>query len=251
MHRKIFQILLVAAGSLLTLISIFTLLMANLNIGILFTFLVGGVLLIYGLFFPKINRATSRGVGKWIRWAACLGFLCLLALTVFIAIYGQTDTADYHEDAVIVLGAGIHGETVSSPLAYRLDRAFAYWRQNPSAVIVVTGGQGFQEHISEAEAMARYLLQAGVPREKILKEEQATSTYENFQYSKAILDDYFQKPYRAVFITNKFHIYRAGQIAKNAGLDAAHVHAGLLWYTAPPNYLRECAAVAKFWVFGN
>lgn len=166
---KLFRFILVLAGSILLLISIFTLLVANLNIGILFTFLIGGVLLAYGLFFYRIHKFSSHGILKWLRFAIYAGFSGFLALIIFIAAYGQTDTADYQEDAIIVLGAGIHGEAVSLPLAYRLDKAAEYWRKNPKAVIVVTGGQGFQEFITEAEAMERYLLKLGIPQNKILE----------------------------------------------------------------------------------
>lgn len=251
MVSKGLRIALAAFGAAFVLISVFTVLMANWNLGILFTFLAGGAMLVYGLLFHTINRHMAHGFWRWVRYILYAGFFGLLGMVIFLAAYGHMDNATGGEDAIIVLGAAVHGEEVSLPLAYRLDRAAEYWRQNPAAVIVVTGGQGFQEHVSEAEAMARYLQRLGIPQEKILKEEQATSTYENFQYSKAVLDQYFQTDYTVVLVTNHFHIYRAAQLAKRAGLNVRHVHADLLWYTLPPNYLRECAAVIKFWIFGN
>jgi uncharacterized SAM-binding protein YcdF (DUF218 family) len=67
-------------------------------------------------------------------------------------------------------------------------------------VLIVSGGQGRQENIAEALAMGRYLTEKGVPAEQIFKEEKSTSTYENFLFSKDILEQKFPQGYSAVFI---------------------------------------------------
>ena len=173
--------------------------------------------------------------------------LCVEAVLVgFIAYQGVHDTVSYNEDAVIVLGAGVHGDRVSLPLKQRLDKALEYHEKNPEAVIVVTGGRGFQETVTEAEAMEKYLLEKGVEPESVLKEENATSTNENMKFSKVILDDRFGDEYSVAVITNNFHIYRSVRIAKNEGFkDVKHLHAGLQWYNLMPCYLRESLAVIK------
>jgi len=174
-----------------------------------------------------------------------------MGVIIFIAVVGNIDTATFEEDAVIILGAGIRGDMISLPLAYRLNKGIEYINKNPNAVIVVTGGQGPQESITEALAMEKYLISKGIPKNKIIKEEKATSTYENFKFSKLLLDDYFKKPYKVTYITNDFHIYRAGQLAKIAGIDATSYGAELQWYAVPTTYLREFLAVLKLWVFRN
>ena len=221
---------------------------ANFNAGVIITFAFGLFLLAYGLFYRNIKSFTAKGFLKWFRYAVWLGIAFMLSVIAYIAIYGQIDTVDYKEDAIIVLGAGIRGEIITLPLMYRLDKCVEYMHNNPDAVIVVTGGQGPQEDITEALAMERYLLRKGIPGEKILKEEKATSTYENFVYSKAILDKYFNRPYKTAFITNDFHIYRASGIARNVGLESSHMHAKTQWYIIPMTYMREFLAVLKFWV---
>jgi uncharacterized SAM-binding protein YcdF (DUF218 family) len=132
-----------------------------------------------------------------------------------------------------------------------LDKAIAYSQRNPRALIIVSGAQGPQESITEALAMERYLINHGVAPERIIKEESATSTYENMMFSKELLDGILANPYTAVVITNDFHIYRASQMAKKTGLNATHLHAKIDWYAIPQNYLRECLAVVKFWVIGR
>lgn len=112
-------------------------------------------------------------------------------------------------------------------------------------MIVVSGGQGPQESITEALAMERYLIGHGVPSDRIIKEEASTSTYTNLLYSKAILDEYFKGQYRSVIITSDYHIYRAADISDDLGLYSSHIHGSTVWYEAPIRYFREILAIVK------
>ena len=131
-------------------------------------------------------------------------------------------------------------------LERRLAAAAEYCLKNREAVVVVSGGQGPQESITEALAMERYLVEAGIEKESILREEDSASTRENMVNSKRILDEYFGgEAYDTVIITSGYHVYRAQRQAERAGLECRHIHAGLAWYEAPVRYIRECAAVVK------
>ena len=188
---------------------------------------------------------------RWVHRVFLAGVSYLLVVSLFLAFYGNNDTANCKEDALIVLGAAVHGETVSVPLKYRLDRAVEYGRKNPNAVIIVSGGQGSQEMVTEAFAMEQYLKNAGVTN-PIIKEEKATSTYENFLYSKEILDEQFSGEYKVAFVTNDFHIYRSERTAQRAGLsEVTGVHGETAWYNIIHNYLRESLAVTKLWILGT
>lgn len=225
-------------------------LVSNFNLGVILTVCAGLFFLVWGTFYKTIGRLTRKGIPKILKYIV-ISVICMEACLVgFIALYGQVDNVSYSEDAVVVLGAGIRGDRVTVPLAYRLNAAVEYHQQNPDALIVVSGGQGFQETITEAEAMEKYLLRKGVNPEKIVKEEKATSTNENMRFSKEILDRKMGSDYSVVVITNNFHIYRGVQIAKMEGFnDVYHKHAGLKWYNMAPCYLRESLAVLKMWVF--
>ena len=133
-------------------------------------------------------------------------------------------------------------------MASRLERAVEYHQKNPDAVIVVSGGQGKDEKISEALAMERYLVSKGVSADKIIKEDKSTSTYENFEFSAKILSEKFCDDYSLAFITNSFHIYRAERIAESIGVKATHSGADIEWYTVPTNYMRELMALVKYFV---
>ena len=188
----------------------------------------------------------------FVFWVLGIGAMVVVAFVVFLLTFGSTDNVTKKEDAVIVLGAALHGERPSAVLADRLDTAVEYYQQNENAVIVVTGGKGMQENITEAAAMEKYLVNKGVPREKIIKEEKATSTFENFVYSKEILDELFEDKYTVAYITNEYHIYRAGAIAKTTGFENfTHKHSSTRWYSLIPGTLRECLGVMKFWVFNE
>lgn len=172
-------------------------------------------------------------------------------MSCFIAVNGISNRGDFSEDALIVLGCGLHGSTPSANLKDRLDTAVKYYASNPSAVIVVSGGQGPQEDIPEAKAMYDYLVKYGVPEDNIYMEDKSSSTDENFRFSKKILDDVLGDDYSTAFITNDFHIYRAGCIAKLNGLNPSGYGAHTEVFSIFPNYLRESVAVVKLWVTGR
>lgn len=222
---------------------------SNFNLGMMLTVILGALILAYGVFFGAVNAA--HGPLKWLRNLGLAGLGCLLAMSVFLAAYGHIDSKSPDVDAAIVLGAAVHGDAPSLTLTRRLERAAEFHSENPNALIVVTGGKGAQEDISEAEAMRSYLISHGVAADKIILEDRAVSTRENFRFSKALLDERLGEDYRAAVITNDFHIYRAGLLAKSEGFEKiAHLHSRTEWYTWPQNYIRESLAVVKTWIFG-
>ncbi|MCL2219226.1 MAG: YdcF family protein [Chitinispirillia bacterium] len=226
-------------GVLILINAVIVLFTSNFTLGMVLQGFVAAAIILYAFYFKRVPK-----VGHII-----VGAICAIALVfaVFLAVYGKYDNAEYNEDAVIVLGAAIRGEEVGRTLARRLDKAVEYYGKNPGAVIAVCGGQGFQEDITEALAMERYLAVRGVPLEKIIKEEKSTSTYENLSFARDVLTPYFPQGFSGVLITSDFHIYRASRLARYAGISANHIGAPIEWYSIPVNYLREMLAVAKMW----
>ncbi len=197
-----------------------------------------------GYKYEQIRQRTNNPAGKILKAAVYIGLAAVVGLCAFIAVYGNNDTVTYDEDVLIVLGCAVKGEEPSQPLAARLECALEYSRKNPDVFIVVSGGQGTQEDISEAQCMARYLIERGVSEDKIIKEDRATSTNENYRYSKEILDEMFSE-YSVGVVTNDFHIFRAKQLAKINGLEVTMMHAHTPISSSPMMYLREILAVAK------
>jgi uncharacterized SAM-binding protein YcdF (DUF218 family) len=198
--------------------------------------------LLYAAFYCKIPRNVHIAAG-----AACA---IPVIFAAFLMIYGNIDHADYGEDVVIVLGAGLQDGQVGAHLAARLDTALDYLRRNPQALVIVCGGLGASQPVTEAEAMARYLIERGVPPENILLEDRSTTTYENLIFAGEILENRFPDGFRAALITNDFHIFRASVLAQENGIDASPRGAPTPWHSWTVNYLREILAIVNMWVFG-
>ena len=241
--KSLLQKIIIIIGVLLFINAVHMAIIGNIHMGLLVLAALSVAVFIYGMKLDKLKKA------KWLHIAvACLCLVCIV-FSGFLSSYGRNDTVEYNEDALIVLGAGIRGEEPGRALTYRLNMAFVYHMKNPGAVIIVSGGQGPLEAISEALAMERYLIDKGIPAELIIKEENSTSTYENFIFSGEILKRKFPEGFSAAFITNYFHVYRAERIAEYAGLSASHKGADISWYSVPVNYIREMMAVLQFWIF--
>ena len=240
---RITRMLIISFGSLSLVSATVLLFFSNVHIGHFIGIIIDILIILTGIFLDKIPRCCT------------VTFVCVLLLAAVMCsvlfFLGRSDTATYSEDALIVLVAGIRGETPSVIPRGRLDAALEYHKKNPTAVIVVSGGQGPQEDITEARAMHRYLTENGVPSGQIILEEQATSSYENFRFSKALLDNHFDSGYTVAVITNEYHIYRAEATAHKAGIDnITHVHSDTPLFNLIPNIMRECLAVGKAWIFG-
>ncbi len=216
----------------------------NFNIGILVPMIIGVIIAIW-CYLPD-NRII-----KWLKILFMAFVTVLVLLMAFVGIMAHSNSAEFDEEAVIVLGCGLHGTVPSGNLVDRLNKAVEYHGKNPDATIVVSGGQGPQEGCTEAEAMHKYLIENGVPDNIIIEESKATSTNENYRFSKEILDDIFGEGYEVVYITNSFHSYRAGELARLNGLNAKAYNARTKFSSLIPNYCREVFAVIQLWVFGK
>ncbi|MGD7705117.1 YdcF family protein [Microlunatus sp. Y2014] len=104
------------------------------------------------------------------------------------------------------------------------------------------GGQGSDEPVAEAVAMAEYLREQGVPDDRILVEDRATNTEENLRYSRALLDSAGHDEEMLV-VTSNYHVMRAAFLARELGLPAQAVGAPTAAYYLPSAFLREFVAV--------
>lgn len=244
-NYPIWRIIVFVIGAFLSVNALLLFFTTNFNLGNVLTLVLGVVLLLYAIYYNLVNKKFP----KWFMIIIAVGFSAVVLLASFLLVYGFNDNADYKEDALIVLGAAVQGDVPSLSLTDRLDAAAQYHSKNTAALIIVSGGQGPQENVTEAYVMEKYLLEKGVPKDKIFKEEKATSTLKNFKYSKEILDNTFKNEYKIAFVSNEYHIYRASRIAKNIGIaNVSHIHSGTRWYSVVTGTLRECLAVLKFWI---
>ena len=178
---------------------------------------------------PRIMRAVFLV-------AVCAGVLMLAVCEGFV-VRGFGSRAPAGLDCLIVLGAQVREDGPSAVLKYRLDAAADYLRENSSTVCIVTGGKGPSEPFSEGLGMKQYLVEAGIPADRIIVEDRALNTVQNIQYSKALLPS----PDASVaIVTNNFHVTRGLALARKQGLANVYAIAApstLLFL--PNNMLRE------------
>ena len=196
------------------------------------------------------RRARAGRICQWMFFTGLsLGLAILIGIEAVIVFRGEADNSAVPVDAVIVLGAGVNGETPSAALWSRIRAAEDYLQKHPDVPVVLSGGRGPGENISEAEVMRRALEGTGA---ELLPEDRSTNTAENFRYSKELLEEYGLDTETAVVavVTNDFHCFRSHMIAQRQGLRTVDVPAELPWWWLTANYyLREAFAVVKTALF--
>ena len=145
-------------------------------------------------------------------------------------------------EVLIVLGTTVNGTEPSPMLKQRLDAAVEYLNTYPGAKCIVTGGKGDEHNLSEAQCMYNYLTAAGIDESRITMEDRATTTVENLQNVRAMLDTS-----EVDILSSDFHLYRAGLIAKEAEFIPTLIPAK----TEPlslllPWFLREIVALELY-----
>lgn len=201
-----------------------------------------------GTFFSILCAAVKDGRAQMFLLCCILFLLAVFSGTVLCIARGMKVKESKEYAYLIVLGAHVQGRKVTDSLARRLERAAEYARKHESTTVIVSGGRGKGEEISEAKAMEEYLIRRGIGRERIVKESRSATTKENLEFSKAFVDD-LRRP--VAVVSNDFHMYRAVCYAKNSGYeDVSPMAAGtkpILFF----NYLvRECFGVWKVWLRG-
>jgi len=154
-----------------------------------------------------------------------IGLIFFIFLQVLIISGSRTEEADV--DAIIILGAGLINNRPSLILASRLEAAISYVQTRDGIPIITTGGLGQGQTITEAEAMARYLIARGVDENRIWREDASTNSHENINFAKNVMLQNGIDPENAkvAIVSNEFHLYRAKIVAQKAGLNAVGVAA--------------------------
>lgn len=216
-----------------------------------FWLLLGIVCIVCASNWKRIHKLV-QAIPTWLKILS--GVIIGVCIVIFVAAeiiiisYG-TAKPQANVDYVIVLGSQVRGRTPSYNLARRLDKAYEYLQENPQTTVILSGGQGDGEEITEAEAMAEYLEEKGIPKERMLLEDKSKDTYENIKFSRELMDS---QDVQIVLVTNDFHIFRSIGIAKKQGLtNVEGLGAPVMWYTMPNMYVREAFAVIKYALCGQ
>ncbi len=190
----------------------------------------------------------------WIKAIIIAVFSICAVLFIFaesVIVYYSNQSAPQKVEYVVVLGARVNGTKLTGSLWRRLKTAEEYLKDeaNQNTKVIVSGGQGQGEDISEAQAMRDYLVEHGVEESRIIMEDRSTNTYENIQFSRKIIGN---DEASVAIVTNGFHIYRATAMAKKQGMTNAH---GLSASSDPimtfSYYIREGFAVIAYKIKGS
>ena len=215
------------------------------------------IALFFGLVF-YISRLESSGrfaLPVWVKTAfAVVMILGMTYLAVLEGLVISRMNARPHGscDYMIVLGAHVKGDVVSKSLAQRLDAAYDYAcsADGKECRIIVAGGKGRGENVTEASAMKKYLTDKGIDAERILMEDKSTDTQLNIRLSRELyIDDTSEN---VVIVSNSFHMYRALKLARAQGFNNVQGLAAPSNKLLLVNYmLREAVGITKELVFGN
>ena len=226
-------------------------------VGLILRFFFTGIgYIAYALFFAAMLVAIMRFCPKtWIKRTVCaltaIGLIYLAIVEVPVVCAASGD-GDREYDYIIVLGAAVHGDTPSLSLVERVRAARDYMKEHPNTVAIVSGGQGSDENISEAEAMSAWLIENGIDKSRVILENKATSTLENLEYSFNIIRSRGGDPNDSTaVVTSEYHIYRAKLLAQSLDVSVGSVAAHTTYAPIMLNYfLREAFGVTYQWILG-
>ncbi len=132
--------------------------------------------------------------------------LCLLVFIQALIYHSQKNEIDTYEEYVLVLGAKANNGKLSKTLINRLDTTIEYLNKHKTAKAVLCGGKEDNNEYSQAEYMQRYLIEKGIPKERLIAETESKNTFENIKFALEKLD---KKPSEIMVISSDYHLFRA------------------------------------------
>ena len=190
------------------------------------------------------NETVLRYLLENLFSAVYLYFECMLIGTIVADAIVARHEPDKDKDFLIVLGCALKKDGTPTPLLQgRLDRAIDFYNEQKKEtgkelIFITSGGQGADEVIPESSAMKRYLMERGIPEERIIEENQSTSTYENMLFSKDKIRE-IDPEGKVAFSTTNYHVFRSGLFARRVKMRAVGMGAETKWYFWPNAAVRE------------
>lgn len=160
----------------------------------------------YRPYSGKRRKSGLKRIFTAILAIVLVGVVCF-AVSLGVVLGGSRDDVKGEPQTMIILGCQVMPWGPSVTLQDRLNEALIWLEDHPGTTVVVTGGKGTDEILSEARAMADYLMEHGFPEEQILLEDRATNTKENLIYSKELLQ--LEEGEDVIVVSNGFHLARA------------------------------------------
>lgn len=197
----------------------------------------------------------GKRLNRWIKALIALILVGVLAFAALLGavLHGSYDHVQGDPQIMVILGCQVKSWGPSILLQDRLDKALDYLEEHPDMTVVVSGGQGPDEHVTEAQAMYDYLVVHGVNGEQILLEEESHNTVQNLKYTRELLEsEGYDLTADIVVVSNGFHLTRvqmlwervwgSGDNLSTLAAPSSHMPSRLKMY------IREPIALVKSFV---
>ncbi len=216
----------------------------------------GAYLIFLGIYRIKKGHSFWSSWKKWVKIsvAGILSFaLVISVINLILIMTPQIVSVNEPAEQVILLGGGIdkNGKLPKSVMT-RVNKAAEYLKKNPDTICVVSGGTLHWLPYPEAPEMKRQLVLAGIAEERILIEDQAKDTIQNFQFSCRVLAEYKGVSTQEVLntptavVTTNYHLRRSERLARRIGYtNIKGIPAPCPAIYVPCSYVREICAYVK------
>lgn len=156
---------------------------------------------------------------RWLRALCALLLACVLTYGALMGavLSGDHTRIDGQPRIMLILGCQVYPWGPSILLRDRLDTAIAYLEEHPGMTVIVSGGRGADEPMSEAACMKQYLIAQSAKAGKILMEEDSSNTWQNMTRSAQIMKEQGLDASGGVLIVSSgFHLTRARMLWRRA-----------------------------------
>ena len=236
------------------LIFLFTFVIAGYSFTVLVCLCVIGIIAFY-----EITRMLLRKYPKGMRKLRKFFTVCLVIGLIIVGITEifivEASFGDPREQVqyIVVLGAKVRNDGPSVSLWDRIYSAADYLEAHPGTVAIVSGGQGPDEPMTEARAMYEKLVELGIDESRIWLEEEASSTWGNLVFSLDLIEEKTgERPTKLGILSSEYHLFRAGLLAKEAGVEAVGIPAHTSRLSQLINhFMREVAGVWHYLILGG
>ena len=217
-------------------------------LGIICVILFYTLIPLVGRIFPQFAKIAAI-----VFTVVLLCGLALFSFTEYHIIQASFGTPGEEAEYLVVLGAKVRPDGPSVSLWDRINAAADYLNAHPGTIAIVSGGQGADETISEAQSMHDELVKLGIDESRIWMEDKAGSTDENMRFSLDLIQEKTgTRPEKLGILSSEYHLYRASLMAKKLGIGFVGVPAKTSRLSQLINHaMREVAGVWHFYIFGR
>lgn len=239
---------------LLMLIVLFTFFMAGYSFTVLVCWVLIGIITFYNLADILVKRYPNpvKVVRRIFTILLCIGLL-IVGITEALIIHASFGDPEESCEYLLVLGAKVRNDGPSVSLMNRIDAAYDYLIAHPDTIAIVSGGQGADEPMTEAQCMYDHLTARGIDENRVWMEDQATSTWENLNFTLDLIEERTgQRPTKIGLLSSEYHLFRAGLFARDCGVESVGIPAHTTRLSQMINhFMREVAGVWHYLILGG